>query len=179
MIAEARKTLHAYQNVRYLLSDFESAKLDNGTFDLVVSGTAFHWLPEKVYKKVGLKIKKNGHLAIFAGFSDSARSQFLRRKREIRNRLYPNYPGDVIKFMSIPKGLKKTGLFDKLKLFNYDVIERKAPSEYFHMMESYSWIVSLSAKKRDAVFSELKSSLRNQKTISIPMAYKLILARRK
>ena len=66
LIAVARERLRKYPNVSFVQQAFEAWKPE-GTFDLIISATAFHWIDPKVrYLKAFQVLKSNGCLAVFA-----------------------------------------------------------------------------------------------------------------
>lgn len=62
-----KEKFKAYENFHIVTDKFESAQLENNSFDLVFSATAFHWVPEELgYPKVFSILKEGGAFARFA-----------------------------------------------------------------------------------------------------------------
>jgi len=56
----------SYKNFQIENADFEKINLENNKYDLVYSGTAFHWIPEDIgYNKVYNILKSGGTIALF------------------------------------------------------------------------------------------------------------------
>lgn len=61
-----RNKFKAYPNFKIENADFEQFHLESNKYDLVFSGTAFHWIPEKIgYPKVYNILKSGGTLSVF------------------------------------------------------------------------------------------------------------------
>jgi ubiquinone/menaquinone biosynthesis C-methylase UbiE len=65
MLAVCKENLQSYPNVRYEHSAFETWCPGGQTFDLVISGTAFHWLTEAGYGQLMRVLKPQGAVGIF------------------------------------------------------------------------------------------------------------------
>ncbi len=79
MIAVAKKKCSSFSEVYFKESTFEAAKFSKESFDLVVSGMAWHWVtPEGRYEKVQKILKRNGTLALFWYHQLSEKSPFLK-----------------------------------------------------------------------------------------------------
>ena len=56
-----------YPNFAVITDKFENTKLEDETYDLIYSASAFHWVPEEIgYPKVFAMLKKGGAFARFA-----------------------------------------------------------------------------------------------------------------
>jgi ubiquinone/menaquinone biosynthesis C-methylase UbiE len=65
LAAIARGKLAGYPRAEVVTGDFEELPVEEGTFDLVVSASAFHWLdPEVAYPKVYRALKPGGSIAL-------------------------------------------------------------------------------------------------------------------
>jgi SAM-dependent methyltransferase len=65
MLDRCRQNLHGYANVTYEQGSFESWNWTGRKFDLIVSGTAFHWVSEVGHKKLSELLQPNGAIGIF------------------------------------------------------------------------------------------------------------------
>jgi methyltransferase family protein len=64
------------QNVEFEISDFESASVEPGSYDLVYSAQAWHWItPELRYGLARRALRQGGALAVFWNRTDWARSE--------------------------------------------------------------------------------------------------------
>lgn len=89
----AAKKCEAYPNVRFDLKYFEEWQPLERRFDLVVSGTAFHWVsPDVGYSKAAAVLKPNGAVAIFANYHPRPYTGFFVQSQSIYKRWwYPDY----------------------------------------------------------------------------------------
>jgi ubiquinone/menaquinone biosynthesis C-methylase UbiE len=65
MLAVCKERLRQYANVTYENTDFETWQNGGHQFDLVVSGTAFHWVAEAGYRQLLQVLKPEGSVGIF------------------------------------------------------------------------------------------------------------------
>lgn len=90
----ARDNLVAHRNVAVVTARFEDLDVPAGTYHLVVSATAFHWIdPDISYAKAGCLLAPNGWLVLMtnthaAGGSHTS-EPFASRLRELHRRLAP------------------------------------------------------------------------------------------
>jgi trans-aconitate methyltransferase len=65
MLEMCRQNLHAYPDVNYECSLFEAWDPKGRLFDLIISGTAFHWIPADGQRKLSTLLNPEGAIAIF------------------------------------------------------------------------------------------------------------------
>jgi SAM-dependent methyltransferase len=66
MAAVARRNLEGYPHAEVRAGAFEESSLQEGSFDLAISATAFHWLdPAIAYPKAAATLRDGGSLALF------------------------------------------------------------------------------------------------------------------
>jgi ubiquinone/menaquinone biosynthesis C-methylase UbiE len=65
MLEQCKRNLHGYPNVSFEMGSFETWTWSGQPFDLVISGTAFHWVPETARQKLTAILKPSGALGIF------------------------------------------------------------------------------------------------------------------
>jgi len=64
---KCREKFSGYRDFNVLTGRFEDVSLQDGEYDLVMSATAFHWIPEQIgYQKVFRLLKSGGAFARFA-----------------------------------------------------------------------------------------------------------------
>lgn len=62
----SRNKFSDYQNINIITDDFTKCKLNDNTYDLVYSATAFHWIPQETrYNMVKSTLKSHGTIALF------------------------------------------------------------------------------------------------------------------
>lgn len=182
MIKEAKKASSSYPNVSYKESSFENADFPKHKFDLIISGTAFHWLKRKsAYKKINRLLKEKGYLAIFWSSNAKKKTKLISQIREVYIRNAVNYPKGFGKIEKILLSeIKKSKLFKDVRFKKYFVIERYTKKQFLSLVSTYSWVIPLDKKKKDNLFRELTSLLSKYKnSLPISREYKLIIARKK
>ena len=65
MLALCKKKFHKYPNVRFENAAFETWSDGSDEFDLVISGTAFHWVTEAGYRQLLRVLRPQGAVGIF------------------------------------------------------------------------------------------------------------------
>jgi ubiquinone/menaquinone biosynthesis C-methylase UbiE len=63
----SREKFKAFKNVEVFNQNFESAQLDDNTYDLIYSASAFHWIPQEIGLPKVYRLLKSG--GVFAWFS--------------------------------------------------------------------------------------------------------------
>jgi SAM-dependent methyltransferase len=67
LAAIAAQNCRPYPNVQIIVTSFEDFPATPDEFDLVISATAFHWIPAEIgYPKAARVLKDSGALAIFS-----------------------------------------------------------------------------------------------------------------
>ncbi len=66
LAAFSKEKFSKYSNFDIINDDFENVDLENCSFDLIYSATAFHWIPQETgYRKSFQLLKSGGTLALF------------------------------------------------------------------------------------------------------------------
>lgn len=99
----ARQNLAAYPNVRVTTSTFEAADGEPGSYDAVMSATAFHWIdPHTGYPKAARLLRPGGSLALLthAHVSGGTADQIAPAIGHLHQRLAPEVGGWVFPSLS-------------------------------------------------------------------------------
>ena len=91
-----RSKLSNYPQTRVLTSSFEDWPLEEGTFDLVVSATAFHWAdPETRFRKSAGALRDGGSLALMWNYHepDGSSEGFPKALGHLYRRVAPELSG--------------------------------------------------------------------------------------
>lgn len=149
-----RNKFKAYKNFQVKNADFEKFALENNRFDLVFSGTAFHWIPEEIgYPKVYNILKSGGTIALFwnkpapKGFDD----QLHLKMQEV----YQKYFGPEIvekarferenpqeRYAKIKGTIERYG-FVKAECRLYKQVSEFTADEYVSLISTYSENITL------------------------------------
>ena len=116
----SREKFASYELFQVLNQDFESAKLDEESFDLIYSASAFHWIkPEIGFPKVCRLLKSSG---VFAWFSvrPAPAHRYLHDEIEKVYEKFGNYfGGDKPEF-------DKTQEVNSKQLYRVNTLDRKS-----------------------------------------------------
>lgn len=96
LAAIARRNLAAFPAVEVHDADFESWRLPDEPFDLVMAATAFHWIDEGLrHRKAAAALRPGGVLAVFASLHVAGGTQdFFEEVQECYRRFDPETPPD-------------------------------------------------------------------------------------
>jgi SAM-dependent methyltransferase len=159
----AQHELSDYPNVEILTGAFESMKLPNGTFDLVLAATSFHWIkPEVKYIKSHQILKQNGYLAIIhTNHVSDEKGDFL---FEISKPIYDRYNfSDKNQNQSLPKTLDifpieiDKNLFRLIHFQLFPVMIIYTAKEYINLLNTYSNHLAAKQQVRDDFFKEIEA----------------------
>ena len=174
-----------FSNFNVINGDFEKINLDNNSYHLVYSATAFHWIPQEVgYKKVFDCLKSGGVIALFWNHPSQADDELYRAMQVAYNKYMPTVKSTVHKFSEekcheITEVIKKYGFIDiKYKLYHQTRMFN-AP-QYMALLNTYSDHRALPNDTRILLENELSEVINNfgghidiQDTIDLYLARKL------
>ena len=184
MLEIAKKLSINYKNAQYRQISFDKFSLSQNHFDLILFGTAIHWLdPKKVYKKTCDLLKINGHLALFwEPIGSLCKKIRLLGMEKIFVRNCPNYPKNLPSDVTKTRinGIMKTKSFAKPLIKKYKFIQKYSPEEFLSLINSYSWVISLNKNKKNNLMQEVKMFLdKRESLIKFQTEIYLIMAKRK
>lgn len=157
-------------NFSVINEKFEDADLDEGSYDLIFSATAFHWVPEDTgYRKVFSLLKTGGAFARFANhpYRDKGRTalsdEFDRLYEDYYYKFYDKSPSPITEFgeaqaMSIAQIAEKYGFQD----ICWAVFHRTrtfSPKEYTALLGTYSDHIAIEESIRTEFFSKIEDAI--------------------
>jgi SAM-dependent methyltransferase len=154
----ARTKLNAYPRVAFRNCFFEDAQLEPESFDLVISATAFHWIPSQIaYPKTAQVLKPGGTLALFWNMMPT-----FEDKIEAQLRAMFDYHAPGLGDSSFGQGSKRA---------SDEGLEEIRASGHFTMIERdcYEWSLKLSGPD----FCRLLSTFGNFQALSPDIQSKL------
>ncbi len=191
MAAVARHNLMDYPQVQILTSSFEDWSMEEASFDLALSATAFHWIdPAIAYKKTAQALKPTGSIALCwhihvqseasQGFFEAVQSiyqhEIPEQKKDFNPLPRPDEAADQIK-----EEIEQTGLFDTVHVRRYYWIVDYDTAGYIRLLSTYSDHLILEHQRRDRLFQAITELINTQFHGKITKGYMAILyvARRK
>ncbi len=185
MLKIARKLSSKHKNVSYKRISFEKFVSSPNSFDLILMGTAIHWLDSKiVYKKANRFLKKDGYLALFwEPVVSLCKAIRLFGMEELFLKNCPNYP-KIPASINIPKNradkIMQSNFFAKPIIKKYKFIQKYSRDEFLALINTYSWVISLKNKDRDNLMQEVKIYFaKKDNALKFPTEMCLIMAKRK
>ena len=179
-----------YEKFSVVTGKFEDVALDNDSYDLVFSATAFHWVPEDIgYPKVFSILKEGGAFARFAN-----RPQISADDPELLREIDEIYDGHYNKYYGVRSGTRKWfteesaraiadipagyGFTDiRYHLFRRDRVFTAA--EYVQLLGTYSDHIAIEESERKIFFAKIEDAIeRHGGTITINDTLDLELARK-
>jgi SAM-dependent methyltransferase len=179
----AKEKLSTCPNVRIIVDTFENAELDNESFDLVYSATAFHWLkPEVRYKKTHRILRPGGHLAIIQTnhVSDNEGDSFYNATQPIYDKFMP-IKKDADNTLPRVKDLRPvvaldTELFKQIDFDYFPLVVTYNANDYTDLIGTYSPILALPNAKREQFLKEIKNLVEARFNNKVTKHYSMSLA---
>jgi len=173
-----------HKNFRVTNGDFADVNLNSGSYDLIYSATAFHWIPQEVgYPKVFDLLKSGGTLALFWNHPHPGKGGFDKTSQEVYAKYQTGIKSTIHRFsedscLSIVETIGKYGFSDiEYKLYHSTRI--LTAQEYMALLNTYSDHRAMETEPRKALEAGL-TDLINQYggTIEIEDTMDLYLAKK-
>ena len=185
-----REKFKDYPKFSVITSKFEDASLDDKSYDLVFSASAFHWVPEEIgYPKVFSMLKSGGVFARFANhpFRDKGNSSLSEEIDRIYKEYYYTYhkrkqetPQEYTEAQAKYRAFiaEKYGFTD----IQYALFQRTrtfTAQEYKTLLGTYSDHIAIEETIREVFFSKIEDAINHHGgTITIYDTIDLQLARK-
>lgn len=174
-------------NILIINSKFEDFK-DECNYDFIFSGTAFHWINEKIkYKHSSNILKKNGKLVLFWNNYSRDNSDIFDKIQDIYTEYYPDQTEviDVRKLQS-EKIIKRKLEILQSKYFNITfenefVIYRNYTSDkYISLLKTFSNNSTKTGEQLSVFYSKIRELIFNYgNSLNLPIMTNLIIASKK
>lgn len=170
----AREKFSNYSNLNVINQDFEKVNLEENTYDLIYSASAFHWIPLEAGLTKVLKLLKSG--GVFAWFSIQPLP--AKEHRHINDEIqkvyckYSEYFGDNkakkdLERMNRDIGKKLTSRIDDLKNYSFTDIYDETyygsrtfkAEDYAKLISTYSDHKSIPSKTRTIFLEEIVETI--------------------
>ena len=186
--AYLRRKFAAYPNLHCVCSAFEDYEADEGSFDLVYSATAFHWIdPHVGYPKSYRLLKPDGVLALFWHMASliEPTTELERGIRGIYRKLAPELDDDSSEQKAEEIHQKRMQLTQTQHLFGepvsneYRWVGSYSTERYCKLMNSYSSFHAIPSERQAAILEEAAAFLNlHGGTIPVPQWVRLYLSRK-
>lgn len=155
LVAVARENCRPYPNVEFEVVAFEDWEAPQGTFDLVMSATAWHWVPPEIgYPKAAHALKHSGSLAIFSNLHPAPLVGFFPEVQEVYRSIAPEIghpdtaPSIEESIEATAQQIERTGLFGPIVVKRYAWSKDYSRDEYMRLLNTYSNHLSLEHARR-------------------------------
>lgn len=160
-----REKFRTFPGFSVVTSKFEDFSGEKGTFDLIYSASAFHWVPEEAgYPRVFDLLKSGGAFARFANhpYKDKGREELHRAFQEIYAVYMPgSLEGDEYS-EAAAKERADTAMkygFTDIRYHLYRRTRTFSAKEYTALLGTYSDHMVIEEQKRRAFFSEIEQAI--------------------
>ncbi len=167
LAAIAKKNASAYPKVQVSVGNFEEYPLEEKTFDLVISATAFHWIdPEVGYRKAAEVLKPNGALALFWNkpVQTQVSADYVQSIQNVYERVVPEmakrFPG-LVHPDAVPTPIKdeidRSRLFGEVTVLKYGWETEYTAQAYVKLLNTYSDHIALEKEIRAELFDGIEN----------------------
>lgn len=182
LAALAAQKCRQYPKVHIHTISFEDWQPEENAFDLVISATAFHWIPPEIgYPKAAKVLKNSGYIAVFWNLHPTPYMGFFREVQKVYRKVIPGWK-DPSKGPSVEKKIKVmedyingTGLFGKVSVKTYPWTKEYNTQEYLKLLNTYSDHRNLEEAKRARLFRGILELIENKYGGTITRPYLTVL----
>jgi SAM-dependent methyltransferase len=168
LAAVAKQNLSDYPKVQVSVGSFEEYPLEENGFDMVISGTAFHWIDPNIgYWKAAKVLKPEGTLALFWNkpVQTQISAEMVQSIQNVYERVVPEmakrFPG-LVHPDAIPTPVKdeidRSGLFG----IKYRWEAEYSAKAYIELLNTYSDHVVLEKEIRTELYSGIENQIETQ-----------------
>ena len=172
LIAVARERLRKYPNVSFVQQAFEAWKPE-GTYDLIISATAFHWIDPKVrYLKAFQVLKSNGFLAVFSNQHVRKDEGFFAESQSLYDKYYApmttNRPTHATNFPGVET-------FRSPIRRVYPWTQTYSSEQYIKLLGTYSGHIALPDENRNLLFEGITNLIETKYDGQVTKHYEAVL----
>ena len=169
LVALAAKKCREYPKVHIQNVSFEDWKLEENAFDLMMSATAFHWIPSEIgYPKAANILKETGYIAIFSHLHPTPYKGFFQAVQRVYKEVVPGWEKDGTEssteeeIRATEAYINGTGLFEQVFVKKYPWTKDYNTAEYLKLLNTYSGHRNLEEGKRLRLFKGIGELIENE-----------------
>lgn len=172
LIAVAREKLSGFPNVSFVEQAFEAWKPE-GTFDLVISATAFHWVDPKVrYLRVSEALESGSFLAVFSNQHVRKDEGFFVETQSLYDRYYLPLTADRPTHATSFPGVE--AFEDPIKRV-YPWTQTYSSEQYIKLLSTYSDHIALPDENRHRLFEGIVNLIETKYDGQVTKHYQAVL----
>jgi SAM-dependent methyltransferase len=163
LLALAARKCHLYPRVRFLCQAFEDWQPGQERFDLLLSATAFHWIPPALgYPKAAGFLKDTGFIALIWNYHPKPYTKFFVEVQEIYRQWVPEWPDPDLgpsledDLHSTETEINQTGLFAPLQVKTYSWAKDYSSMDYLRLLNTYSDHHMLEENRKLGLFGDIR-----------------------
>jgi SAM-dependent methyltransferase len=181
MARVCRENCREFPNVEIRNLAFEDWDAEEGTFDMILAATAFHWIPYKVaYPLCAGALKPTGSLALLWNFADMPDTRFYHDLTGIYRRIFPGMRLSARPELRIERQRKKivsSGRFGPVTVLRYPWQSEYTADSYIGLLKTMSDHAILAPPVRRGLFRAIRRLINdNGGTLIRPVVAALFLA---
>jgi SAM-dependent methyltransferase len=185
MVALARRRLAGFPNVRVEQGALEDYPLQPGSFDLAVSGTAFHWVDPAIgYARLADALRPGGVIALFwnkhvrlpgdeHGFFDEVQPLYERAWPDATPGFRLPYAAELPAEARAP--IEASGLFGPVNVRRYEWRQVYDARAFVDLLNTYSDHRVLAPERREQLYHGIACLLNERYGGQVVMGYLTIL----
>jgi len=188
LVALACENCRQYPNVQIRNMSFEGWEPEANSFNLVISATAFHWIPPEIgYPKVAQVLKDSGYMAIFRHHHPTPYTGFFQAVQKVYQSVVPEWkdpsdgPSTEEEIRSIEDYINRIGLFEKVLVKQYPWSKTFDKVQYLKLLNTFSDHRNLEESRRLELFTGISTLIEEEfgGMITRPYLSVLFLAKNK
>jgi SAM-dependent methyltransferase len=163
LVKIARAKCQAYPRVEIRRVAFEEWRPERNAFDLLVSGTAFHWVEPNIrYHKAATVLKDTGYLALFWNRRPTPRTGFFQDVRTVYQQVAPRWdtPSDrehiEATIRQRAQEIEESNLFDSVQVKRYPWSITYSTDKYLKLLTTQSGQQYLPKAQRPQLYAEIQ-----------------------
>lgn len=182
LVEIAREKCKNYTNVEIRNLSFEDWEPERGAFDLLISATAFHWIPQEIgYPKAAGVLKDTGFIALFWNMHPTPYTGFFEDVQRIYQRVVPEWedPRNQLrtenKIQEREDYINQTDLFEKVEVRTYPWSKVYNTSQYLTLLDTYSDHRSLDDRRRHQLYVGIRALIEEKYGSRVTRPYLSVL----
>lgn len=175
----------AYPQVEVIQQRFEEFAAPTGSYDLVLSAQAFHWIePATGIARAAEFLKPGGAIALVWHFDSSEKSAFYRATQPIYDRYFPSEPGQADRSLraraeACARELALSPIYLPSIELSHDWTARYNEDTYPRLLQTHSPVLGLAPVARERFLKEIGEVIRlHRGTVERSYETYLLVARR-
>lgn len=172
LVELAKKKFADNPNITFEVSFFEESEPKEGAYDLAISATAFHWIPDEIgYPLTAKALKPNGTIALFWNMHPELDPHAYEALRNVYKQYIPDIHATVYKpdkktakeeAQGGESEINKSGLFTAVEIRHYNWSQEYTSEQYTKLLNTYANYQNLDRKTRETFFEKVREVINTQ-----------------